>query len=109
MAEYLAEKPATFTFGLAGRNLEKLEAVKDSLIALNSQHKVCIGLYVNRETNVQDITLLVADSNDAKSLDSMVKRCKVIISTVGPYHKYGIPLGMQFSYLLYLCSRLSQR
>lgn len=49
VAEYLAEKPATFTFGLAGRNLEKLEAVKDSLTTLNSQHKVCVVLLCESE------------------------------------------------------------
>ncbi|HEX3920269.1 MAG TPA: saccharopine dehydrogenase NADP-binding domain-containing protein, partial [Caulobacteraceae bacterium] len=35
---------------------------------------------------------VIADADDAASLDAMVRRAKVIISTVGPYQLYGSPL-----------------
>lgn len=38
------------------------------------------------------VDTIIADSNDAASLDDMTKQTQVIISTVGPYLKYGEPL-----------------
>jgi short subunit dehydrogenase-like uncharacterized protein len=38
------------------------------------------------------LPLIVADAADPASLDAMVRRASVIISTVGPYQLYGTPL-----------------
>ncbi|MGO2386961.1 MAG: saccharopine dehydrogenase NADP-binding domain-containing protein, partial [Psychrobacter sp.] len=38
------------------------------------------------------VEIIIANSNDAASLDNMTKQTQVIISTVGPYLKYGEPL-----------------
>ena len=38
------------------------------------------------------VDIIIANSNDAASLDKMTKQTQVIISTVGPYLKYGEPL-----------------
>lgn len=73
-AEYLARHaPDGLRWGIAGRSREKLEAVRDRL-------------------GVDDLELIVADSTDASSLADLAARTKVVISTVGPYLKYGEPL-----------------
>ena len=38
------------------------------------------------------VDIIIANSIDAASLDKMTKQTQVIISTVGPYLKYGEPL-----------------
>ncbi|MGB5681868.1 MAG: saccharopine dehydrogenase NADP-binding domain-containing protein, partial [Polyangiales bacterium] len=58
---------------LAGRNEDKLRAVA-------------------REVGAPDLPILVGDSFDSASLDAMASRAEVIISTVGPYAKYGAEL-----------------
>jgi len=55
---------------LAGRNRTKLEAVAS-------------------EIGASDLQILVGDSFDADSLDAIVSKAEVLISTVGPYAKYG--------------------
>lgn len=73
-AEYLARHaPDGLRWGIAGRSRDKLEAVRDRL-------------------GVDDLELIVADSTDASSLADLAARTKVVISTVGPYLKYGEPL-----------------
>ena len=42
----------------------------------------------------QSVAVILADADDQFSLDSMVKQTRVVISTVGPYLKYGEPLGI---------------
>lgn len=77
MAEYLAEKsPTGITFAIAGRSMEKLKIVASKL-------KNSFGV---------DIDCIVADSKDEKSLDAMTLKANVVITTVGPYAKYGFPL-----------------
>ena len=74
VAEYLAQTyPAGsgVTWAMAGRNRDKLEAVREE-----------IGAPV-------DTTMLVADSADQASLEALAARSKVILSTVGPYQIYG--------------------
>jgi len=58
---------------LAGRNEDKVRAVA-------------------REVGAPDLPILVGDSFDSASLDAMASRAEVIISTVGPYAKYGAEL-----------------
>jgi len=57
-------------WAMAGRSQTKLEQVRSSL-------------------GNSDIPLLLADSHDPESLIALVKRSKVICTTVGPYAKYG--------------------
>jgi short subunit dehydrogenase-like uncharacterized protein len=78
-AEYLAEHaPSGLRWALAGRNRAKLETVRDRLAKIDD--------------GLADLELIEADSSDRASLDAMVARTKVVISTVGPYIQYGEPL-----------------
>jgi short subunit dehydrogenase-like uncharacterized protein len=73
-ADYLAAHgPDGLRWALAGRNTAKLEAVRDRL-------------------GLPDLELLVADVEDPASLEAMATRARVVITTVGPYLKYGEPL-----------------
>ncbi|QFT76666.1 trans-acting enoyl reductase family protein [Erythrobacter sp. THAF29] len=58
-------------WAMAGRSLEKLEAVRDEIGA------------------PKDTPLVVADADDAAALEEMCKRTKVVLTTVGPYQLYG--------------------
>ena len=82
VVEYLLKnygiRNSRFTWAIAGRNKIKLEKLIKSLIHVN---KVTI-----------DIDTFVVDSFDSNSLDILTSSCKVILSTVGPYLKYGLPL-----------------
>ena len=60
------------TWAIAGRDEEKLNELQSKL-----------------ESKVD---IVIANSNDPASLDKMTKQTQVIISTVGPYLKYGEPL-----------------
>ena len=71
-------KNKKFTWAIAGRDKEKLEELKQSFIGIDSQS-------VNIKT-------YVADSFNYQSLDVLTSSCRIIISTVGPYLKYGLPL-----------------
>jgi short subunit dehydrogenase-like uncharacterized protein len=78
-AEYLARKAGGETRGaLAGRNLEKLEAVRRRLADVNA---ACAKL-----------PLLQADISDPASIRAIAESTKVVITTVGPYIHYGEPL-----------------
>jgi short subunit dehydrogenase-like uncharacterized protein len=58
-------------WAIAGRNLGKLEAVRQQIGAPAS------------------LPLVIADASDPPSLAAMAHRAKVIITTVGPYQLYG--------------------
>ncbi|GAC1382883.1 MAG: saccharopine dehydrogenase NADP-binding domain-containing protein [Marmoricola sp.] len=75
-ARHLASRiPIDARWALAGRNLAKLEAVRDRLAADFPELK--------------DLPLLVADSGDAESLRAVAEATSVVITTVGPYLLYG--------------------
>ena len=74
-ADYLAKSGAPARIALAGRSLQKLQAVRDSLGAVAAQWP-----------------LIEADASSPSSLDDMAARTRVVVSTVGPYTKYGLPL-----------------
>ncbi|NVI92923.1 trans-acting enoyl reductase family protein [Actinomadura sp. BRA 177] len=76
-AEYLAQH-ADSRWALAGRNREKLEAVRDRLAKINP---ACA-----------ELPLLHADTTDAASIDAIAESARVVITTVGPYVQYGEPL-----------------
>ncbi len=61
-------------WAMAGRSADKLAAVRDALGA------------------PAELPLIVADADDAASLDAMVRQTKAVITTVGPYQLYGEPL-----------------
>ena len=67
-----------FNWAIAGRSLKKLEKLK---IDLSEEY-----------IEVKDIKIFVADSLDKESIEKLSKSAKVIISTVGPYIRYGINL-----------------
>ncbi|KNC98729.1 uncharacterized protein SPPG_06407 [Spizellomyces punctatus DAOM BR117] len=79
VAEYLAQHaPKNVKFAIAGRSQKKLEDVRNKVAKLAPERK--------------NIPLIIADSGDEASLDKLVSQTRVIISTVGPFLKYGIPL-----------------
>lgn len=79
-AHYLAEflsankdkNSDTVNWAIAGRDQEKLNELQSNLSS--------------------KVNIIVANSDDAASLDAMTEQTQVIISTVGPYLKYGEPL-----------------
>ena len=64
-----------FTWAIAGRDKNKLERVRSSLRDIDS--------------NSNKIPILVVDSHDTISLDKMTSISRLVISTVGPYLKFG--------------------
>ena len=79
VAEYLVReyrvKNEKFVWAIAGRDNKKLETLKIFLSEIDSEAK--------------NLPTLIADSYDKNSLDSITSVSRVIISTVGPYLKYG--------------------
>ena len=72
-AEYLAgHAPPQTRWALAGRNRAKLEALRERLAV--------------------DVPLLHADVDDPRSLRDVAEAARVVITTVGPYIRYGEPL-----------------
>ncbi len=68
----------TVTWAIAGRDEGKLKKLQTEIS--NKQG--------DSETTTK-VDIIIADSNDAASLNKMTKQTQVIISTVGPYLKYG--------------------
>ena len=78
-AEYLARHaPDGLRWGLVGRSREKLEGVREHLTATDA--------------GLGDLPLLIADVEDDVSLKDVANRARVVITTVGPYLRYGEPL-----------------
>ena len=78
VAEYLLDRygvDGDLRWGIAGRSQEKLDALKSSLGDAAS-----------------GLTSIVADSFDEDALDAMTASTTVVLTTVGPYAKYGSPL-----------------
>jgi len=59
------------TWAMAGRSQEKLVAVRDEM-----------GI-------PKDVPFVISDASDYASIEAMVKRTSVILTTVGPYQLYG--------------------
>jgi short subunit dehydrogenase-like uncharacterized protein len=75
-AAYLAAAaPADLKVALAGRSAGKLEKVRQSL-----------------DGPARDWPTMLADASDPESLAAMAKATRVVLTTVGPYAKYGMPL-----------------
>jgi short subunit dehydrogenase-like uncharacterized protein len=78
-AEYLARQaPAGTRWALAGRNREKLEALR--------------GLIAEITPAAAELPLLEADVEKPESLRAVAASTRVVITTVGPYLRYGEPL-----------------
>lgn len=78
-AEYLLRHaPAGLRWGLAGRNAEKLEAVRAHLATV--------------DPSAGELALLHADVTEPASLADVAARTRVVITTVGPYLAHGEPL-----------------
>jgi short subunit dehydrogenase-like uncharacterized protein len=75
-AQYLlGAAPAEARIALAGRSLDKLTRVRDEL-----------------GPAAANWGLVVADSADQAALDALAARTTVVVTTVGPYLRYGLPL-----------------
>jgi short subunit dehydrogenase-like uncharacterized protein len=74
-AQYLARAGAGARIALAGRSAERLGEVRNSL-----------------GDGAADWPLLTADTSAASTLKAMAARTRVVVTTVGPYAKYGLPL-----------------
>ena len=70
--EYLASKERSTKWAIAGRNQEKLKTVADELCP--------------------EVEILIADSEDEDALDQLTQRARVVLSTAGPFHRYGSKL-----------------
>lgn len=75
-AEYLARHaPKGVRIGLGGRSEQKLAGLRSTLGGESSAWP-----------------LVVADSSNSGSLAAMVDQARVVVSTVGPYRRHGLPL-----------------
>ncbi len=74
-AAYLARAGGDIRVALAGRSPDKLLAVRETL-----------------GESAQSWPILTADAGSPSSLADMAARTRVVITTVGPYTRYGLPL-----------------
>src|SRR5207342_77278 len=75
-AAHLAENaPADVRIGLSGRSREKLERVRATL-----------------PPSAHSWPLITADAGDPTALAALAASSRVVVSTVGPYLRYGLPL-----------------
>ena len=70
--KYFQSLNTTVTWAIAGRNLIKLQKVA--------------------EDHQAKVEILLADSDDESALDNLTSRTRVILSTTGPFHRYGSKL-----------------
>jgi short subunit dehydrogenase-like uncharacterized protein len=78
-AEYLARHaPSDLRWALAGRNPQKLEALRERLGAIAE--------------DAGELELLQADMTDPASLQRVAEQARVVVTTVGPYALHGEPL-----------------
>ncbi len=78
-AEYLARQaPPAARWALAGRNRDKLEAVRARLGEIDAR--------------CTELALLDADLDDDRSIRALAQSSRVVISTVGPYLSHGEPI-----------------
>ena len=70
--KYLSENATDIKWGIAGRNKKKLQKVLSDLSI--------------------DVSIFIADSDDQEALDQITNKTKVILTTAGPFHRYGSKL-----------------
>ena len=71
-AKFMSERYSEIPMAIAGRSKEKLEKIK-------AKHNL-------------SFPIIVADAFDVDALNKMCKDAEVVLSTAGPYHKYGSDL-----------------
>ncbi len=74
-AEYLARAGGDARIALGGRSQDKLLAVRETL-----------------GDRAQSWPLIVADAFQPSTLNALAAQAQVVVTTVGPYLKYGLPL-----------------
>ena len=74
-AEYLARAGGDARIALAGRSTDRLLAIRETL-----------------GPSAQSWPVLVADASSPSTLDAMAAQTRVVVTTVGPYTRYGLPL-----------------
>lgn len=74
-AEYLARASGGARIALAGRSPERVQAVRDAL-----------------PEAARDWPIITADASAPVTLNELARRTRVVVTTVGPYAKYGLPL-----------------
>ena len=74
-ADYLARSAPGTRIALAGRSTDRLRAVRDTL-----------------GEAAQSWPVLVADAAAPSTLNEMAAKTQVVVTTVGPYTRYGLPL-----------------
>jgi short subunit dehydrogenase-like uncharacterized protein len=74
-AEYLAAVAGEARIALAGRSTGRLQEVRDTLGG-----------------TAQSWMLIAADASSPPTLKALAERARVVVTTVGPYTKYGLPL-----------------
>ena len=74
-AQYLAKVAGDAKIALAGRSTERLSGVREGL-----------------GEAARSWQLVTADASAPSTLDEMAARTRVVITTVGPYTRYGLPL-----------------
>jgi len=74
-AAYLAGAGGGAQVALAGRSPDRLLAVRETL-----------------GERAQDWPIVTADASSVSALQDMAARTRVVVTTVGPYAKYGLPL-----------------
>ena len=74
-AEYLAKAAGDARIALAGRSTERLRGIRDGL-----------------GESARSWQLVTADAASPSTLNEMAARTQVVVTTVGPYTKYGLPL-----------------
>lgn len=73
VAEYLHQTQSGLSWAIAGRSQRKLDLLKDRI-------------------NAPDLKTIVADSESPDDMRRLVTSTRVVISTVGPYARFGTPL-----------------
>jgi short subunit dehydrogenase-like uncharacterized protein len=74
-ADYLARAGGDARIALAGRSQDKLLAIRETL-----------------GDKAQAWPVLTADASQPSTLNAMAARTQVVVTTVGPYIRYGLPL-----------------
>ncbi len=74
-ADYLARAGGGARIALAGRSTDRLLAIRETL----------------RES-AQSWPVLMADASSPSTLGAMAAQTRVVVTTVGPYSRYGLPL-----------------
>ena len=74
-AEYLARAAGDARIALAGRSTERVLAIRDTL-----------------GEAAQSWAVVTADAGSPSTLNAMAARTRVVVTTVGPYMRYGLPL-----------------